>query len=525
LNNPKVKFIFIGNKPKGSLLEYENLPITIGRDPDCDVTLEGKRISRLHARLDIVNNNIILINENSKNGILVNGLKFKGEAINKNSLIQIGEWLFKTQIVTEEDNEQVFNNIGFTVCEEIPTEVPDISNYKDIIKALISMHENIDEKNPIASSLKLLSSVLPINRIGVYYISENGEISKGETLSKLGNSELNMSQTLIRKVISLSKPILLVDVQELNEKDWGKTMIEEDVNSIIGCPILTMGRISAVIVCENLPGDITLSEEHLKVINLFGSLLNSIFQKEALKKIEEEKLFLEQLNKTKDKIFSVISHDLRTPFANLIETLSFICDKDFHNEFSDEEKHRMFNSILEQSKNTLSLLENLLKWSTTEKGVIDLEAKLIYIQPLLKSTVTSFETIALNKKIKLNINAQEEQTFYVDEPSVRIILTNLVNNAIKFTPEGGTISLNVITEKNESILEVADTGIGLDESLSDDLFNHKKHITTRGTNKEKGTGIGLGLCHELCKKNNGRIWYRSTPKKGSRFFIAFQIKQ
>ena len=288
-----VQINYFGDAPVDAVYELTDFPITIGRDSHCDIKLDGAKVSRNHARIILSDDSLFIYNEKSRNGVRVNGQKVEQSRLENGSMIDIGDWSFSIDLIQVlEDSDDM--GYDLTICEDDPDDIPDLENYKDLIKALVSMHENIDSDNPVTSCLQLLLDALPVNRLGVFYVNEKGEIRDGESLNRFTHEKSKMSRTFTKKVIKSAKPILLVDAHTQNKEEWGDTITEENINSIIGCPITTQGRISAVILCENLSSDESLHEGHLQVINLFGNLLNAIFQKEVLKKLKRQELLREK---------------------------------------------------------------------------------------------------------------------------------------------------------------------------------------------------------------------------------------
>ena len=238
-------------------------------------------------------------------------------------------------------------------------------------------------------------------------------------------------------------------------------------------------------------------------------------QKNELENLNDE---LREANAVKDKFYSIIAHDLKDPFQVLLIS-SEVLHQDYK-EMEEEEIQKYISGIYRTSGNLASLLENLLQWSRTQYGEIECKPKTIALNLLAKEQIDFFITRAEKKNIKLLSEIPKHAVAYADENMVQSIFRNLVGNALKFTYPGGKVSLSTKEEDNVIIASVSDTGVGIPEDKLDALFNLGGNITTTGTAKEKGTGLGLMLCKEFVEKNGGMIWVTSRLGKGSTFSFS-----
>jgi signal transduction histidine kinase len=175
------------------------------------------------------------------------------------------------------------------------------------------------------------------------------------------------------------------------------------------------------------------------------------------------------------------------------------------------------------------LLENLLNWAKSQSGGIICRPQQEEIPYLLKNILTLFQMQAENKNISLAYEGPESIIGFVDPELIAVVIRNLVSNAIKFTPHGGTVKLSAYTDKDNNgqdriIVKIADTGTGMSPETIDNLINKNIHFTTYGTDNEKGSGLGFHLCKEFVALNHGRIWIESTPGEGSNFYISLTAK-
>jgi signal transduction histidine kinase len=241
---------------------------------------------------------------------------------------------------------------------------------------------------------------------------------------------------------------------------------------------------------------------------------------ERADKIDTQNANLEQLNQKKDKLFSIIAHDLQSPLNSIITTLHLIAEY----ELEEEEKKMLGDELLTLTKNTSNLLTNLLTWSKLQmdgKGVILSSENVCQAV----ERVLSIQRILADKK-SVSIESRVDPAIYItaDHNMLELVVRNLVNNAIKFTPSGGDITIDLQIKHSACHLIIADNGIGIDPSQQDELFSLKTQ-STFGTNNEKGIGLGLVLCKELLALQNGKLWFESTPGKGTTFFASFPLSQ
>ena len=235
----------------------------------------------------------------------------------------------------------------------------------------------------------------------------------------------------------------------------------------------------------------------------------------ALRHLNEANLELKELNATKDKFFSIIAHDLKSPFNSILGFSELLSNNVL--KYSPEQTKVMAESIYKSSKHTFELLENLLAWSRLQRGHL-----IPNLQPLVYSTTVDSiielcKPIATSKNIRLELSITNPVQIMADEQMLQAILRNLVTNSIKFTHPLGTIKIITQNLENEVLFIVSDTGIGIESSNLDKLFSVLCELTTPGTLNEKGTGLGLILCKDFVEIQGGKIWVESEVGVGSLF--------
>jgi ligand-binding sensor domain-containing protein/signal transduction histidine kinase len=240
--------------------------------------------------------------------------------------------------------------------------------------------------------------------------------------------------------------------------------------------------------------------------------------------ISEENLI--ELNATKDKFFSIISHDLRNHLTTLMGTSDLLANSF---DMLAEEKKVKYSKAIDRSANQLyELLDNLLLWARSQKDVLKCKPKRIHLSNLIPETISYFNMNAKKKKIHLEFDAPgspDSSLAYADRNMVTTVLRNLISNAIKFTEKGGEVRMTVEEMETEVLVSVKDNGVGISLERAGTLFNVGMTESTRGTAKEKGTGLGLILCKEFVEKNNGRIWYEPAGERGSIFRFTLPLPE
>lgn len=240
---------------------------------------------------------------------------------------------------------------------------------------------------------------------------------------------------------------------------------------------------------------------------------------ENLRKANEQ---LAELNASKDKFFSIISHDLRSPFNSLINLSMLLKDDGENMECSETREYA--DIIHRTSLKTYNLLQNLLDWSRSATGAILYEPESMHLLNVIADMVESLESSASTKQVRLDVDVKSEDIVKADRNMIATVLRNLVGNAIKFTPEGGTVTIEIAdSEPGWVAVSVRDTGVGIATDRIPDMFDISKVKSTPGTNDEKGSGLGLILCKEFVDYHGGRIWVDSTEGEGSVFTFTLPV--
>ncbi|RZL39123.1 MAG: HAMP domain-containing histidine kinase [Pedobacter sp.] len=250
-----------------------------------------------------------------------------------------------------------------------------------------------------------------------------------------------------------------------------------------------------------------------------GMALNkTIAIEEQSKRIIQQNEELEKLSTEKDKLFSIVTHDIRAPLNSIQGYLELLADTDL----SNEERMVLKQQLLEITRNTSSMLTNVLSWSKTQLEGSHAELVPVDIKQTLANGLNIERNHANRKGVKLDISCKAGIDIMAYQNMFELVMRNLVNNAIKFTPKDGSVTISVKVEDKKCLIIVKDTGLGIDEAQQEKLFKLKAS-STYGTNNERGIGLGLMLCKEFTELQGGEIWFESKPQQGSAFYLSFNL--
>lgn len=231
--------------------------------------------------------------------------------------------------------------------------------------------------------------------------------------------------------------------------------------------------------------------------------------------MKKRSLELEQLNQVKDKFFSVISHDLRSP----INALSGILDLMAKNQIRVDELPKLTQELRLQFNHTKNLINNLLDWTLLQMDKLRIQPVKIKLREIVEDSFTLLSSLHM-KEIKLTNLVPENAFAQADLNMISLVLRNLILNGMKFTEAGGEIKVAAEEKGSELVVSVTDNGVGISPDVQKILFEKTSGYSTRGTANEKGTGLGLILCKEFVERNGGRIWLTSEEGKGSIFYFT-----
>jgi signal transduction histidine kinase len=238
--------------------------------------------------------------------------------------------------------------------------------------------------------------------------------------------------------------------------------------------------------------------------------------------LEEKNAQLKALNASKDKFFSIIAHDLKSPFAGLVVVANLI--KENIGRWNTDEFTRSIDQLQESIDNLYAFIENLLTWSRFQQGMMGYHPQIVNFQYIIARNVALLIYNAHQKQITIRNSIQDQVPVYTDVEMIDIVIRNLLSNAIKFTKAGGTVEISATQDGDIVKIAISDTGIGIPEESLPDLFRIDAKTRQVGTAGEQGTGLGLILCKEFVEKHVGKIWVESEVGRGSTFWFTLPKK-
>ena len=287
------------------------------------------------------------------------------------------------------------------------------------------------------------------------------------------------------------------------------------------------------IIQARLEQESNYNTKFTKLVLIFGSLMAFLFfvlaliiirrglveRRLAESEIKRKNEDLQRLSSQKDKFFSIIAHDLRSPFygflglsQRLVEELPVM---------SINEAKRIAGNLNDSAVATFRLLENLLEWSRMEQGLIPFQPEAALLLPVIDECLSATWESAENKEIEIFCDVKNDMTVYADHNMLQTIIRNLVSNAIKFTEHGGDIKISAKPYTGNKLeISIRDSGVGMSQEIKDNLFKLHMNTSRPGTKGEPSTGLGLVLCKEFVEKHKGKIWVESEEGKGSTFYFT-----
>jgi PAS domain S-box-containing protein len=260
-------------------------------------------------------------------------------------------------------------------------------------------------------------------------------------------------------------------------------------------------------------------DENNNLVGIVGVMDDITTRVESEKALLDTKKTLEESNKQKDKLFSIIAHDLRSPFNGMLGFIEILSEE--YPDLSEEEKISFIKNIQTSLKDLLALIDNLLTWARSNLNREDYNPRDISMSEIINPVMRSYSIVAANKKINIHSSVEENLVLFADPDMLETVIRNLVSNAIKFTRPGGKISINGYQKDQLIIVEVADEGVGMSQEVANNLFKLDANVTSRGTNNEKGTGLGLIICKNFVEKHGGTIFVKSELNKGT--VVSFNL--
>ncbi len=348
-------------------------------------------------------------------------------------------------------------------------------------------------------------------------IAATGAAGKNYAISEIRPGEVTMTAS----VISAGKALIAEDV--FNTPYLSPHIAQQfPTKSMLGLPLIVDNeRLGAVLIGYSEPHK--FSDEELEFGIIAANQIALIVHKtKLLDQLVKNKEELTRINAEKDKLFSIIAHDLRSPFTALLALTRLIADESAR--LSIEEIREYAISVDRSARNVYKLLENLLEWSQLQGGRVKFSPECIFLEKLAESCVKTYSDAAVQKNIEIEMRVPKNMMVYGDQRMLRSLFGNLISNALKFTPRGGNINISAEqSSKKKVLVKISDSGSGMDQHTLKNLFRIDKKLHTSSQSDitgEPSSGLGLVLCKEFIDKHKSKIWAESEQGEGSAFFFT-----
>jgi PAS domain S-box-containing protein len=319
------------------------------------------------------------------------------------------------------------------------------------------------------------------------------------------------------------KPFLFTTEKfELLRKSGEVDQVGTPSPSWVGIPLVTPSRVTGVMVLQHYEAENIYTDDDINfLVSIAGQIALAIERKKTEDEIILKNELLELVNAEKDKFLSIIAHDLRGPLSAFVSATRILAEE--ISNMTIEEVKDIVGSMKNDAASIYTMLENLLEWSRLQRGVIEYNPELIDLSSTVEKVLYSVSAASNAKQIALSTDVEKGIKVFADRHMIETVIRNLVSNSIKFTHAGGEIKVSAgMAEKDQVLIRVRDTGIGMDKKLIDKLFRINEKTNRPGTDGEPSSGLGLLLCNEFIEKNRGSINVESEPGKGSTFIVKLQ---
>ena len=377
-----------------------------------------------------------------------------------------------------------------------------------------------------------LKRVIPYNRIGIATLKDSNILvarkarSDGPVILE-GGYEEDISCSSLKNIIEKGEPRIINDLEDyLKKKPSSKStekIVSEGIKSNLTLPLLVKGKPVGVIFFSSRDKNAYTEKdsEYLKLIagHIAISFERAILIEELMKTNER----LKELNQMKDEFVSIVSHDLRSPLTNILLCSDMCLMKNF-GELTEKQNEAVY-MINRSGIHLRDLINDLLDLAKIEAGKIELHKLKGKIGDAIKESINVMQFNAHEKKIEVKLNLPDsEPAINADWLKIFQVMNNLINNAIKFTHEGGSVTTSVRYNQDNVEVSVKDTGQGIAEDDIPLIFDKFRQVKSKATRGEKGSGFGLAIAKNLIELHGGKIWAESTVGKGTAFYFTLPVK-
>gem|GEM_PF-1316000 len=359
------------------------------------------------------------------------------------------------------------------------------------------------------------------------------QLNRSQSLAKVGNYDTDLTTNTwkasreFKAIFGLpEKEIYTIDefIGLIHPDDVGEVMTlfhgcideKKPFNTIYRCKKYDTGQI--IYVQSKSECEYNKNGKAVRVFGVKMDITDQILAETALKNSEKK---LEEVIQSKDKFFSIIAHDLKTPFNGILgfsDLLHYVVEK------KDYDKVKQYAKLIQTSAtHAVNLLNNLLDWSRSQLGRIKFQPEKILLHQVIQDVVSQQQSLAIRKSVEIKITHFPEWQVYADPNMLRTILRNLISNAVKYTPAGGKVLISVVKLPEAIQIMVEDTGVGIPPDAAKNLLKLESDYSTRDTDGHKGTGLGLIMCRDFVEKHGGTIDFESKEGEGSVFWFTLPL--
>jgi PAS domain S-box-containing protein len=430
-------------------------------------------------------------------------------------------WASTTKIPLIDEDNNVYGTFGIT------RDITDLKKAEIIKEALFKISSAVTSHIKISKLFEFIhQTISELMRAENFYIAmyhqETDRVSFPYWVDEVDPQpeEQKAERGLTEYVLRTGCAQLINQELDMKLRKAGETsLLGEPTKIWLGVPLKVEGKTIGVIVVQDYNDPLTYGEEEKEILTYISEQIALAIDK----KYNEEKIIqyseeLKELNASKDKFFSIIAHDLKSPFHGLLGLTRMIVEE--YDSMTESEVRLYLQTIKESTESTYKLIENLLEWSRLESGKMKYNPALQNMFMIVEDTRILLSQNARMKNINLRNKLSHQSFVYGDDTMLQSLVQNLISNAIKFTPVGGNIEIS--ENKHEEYIEyiVSDNGVGIRDKDIEKLFRIDINFSTKGTQHEKGTGLGLALCKEIVNIHGGKITVQSKIGEGTKIIFT-----
>ncbi len=337
------------------------------------------------------------------------------------------------------------------------------------------------------------------------------------------NKYIHVNNAFSNKTTLMENELINKTVYDFFPQEIAEKMDAEDKSVIAnGEPILGIEELVDTREGKKwfLVSKVPFIDENGKVSGVVGVADDITLRKQAEEKLKESEQKLRELNASKDRFFSIIAHDLRSPFSALLGYAEILNSEE---QIEQDDIKSFVTTIHSLGKSILDLLENLLTWAKVQLNGIDYSPECFSISEVIDNNIKLFKLVAEKKRINLLFTNNKDVKVFADKEMTNTVVRNLISNAIKFTRSSGNVIIDLEDKNRFAHISILDTGVGMNAEQVQQLFKIDKRASSLGTEGEKGSGLGLVLCKEFVEKNGGEIFVESIPNHGSKFSFTIPL--